>query len=120
MPLPKYHLYIEQQNPKEKPNIRFNLTQEETVRLFVKPFLEEKPFFFCGRLLNPSKIQTVFIFSSQDDASKLVLPNREEVTNHPDKKFVIDYIKRGKVKGVEICTDKFLPLTKQTDHLQKL
>jgi hypothetical protein len=107
----KYHLYLEQKNSTEKPSIRFNLTQEEIVRLFVNPFLAGKPFVFCGRVLNPNKIQEVFIFSSQDEASKLVLPNREEVANHPDKKFVVDYIKRGKVKTVQVCTEKFLSPT---------
>jgi hypothetical protein len=104
----KYHVYVEYSDGKEKPGIRFNLTEEEVGRLFVKPYLTGKSFIFCGRMVNPSKVQTVFIFNSQEDATKLVLPNREEVANHPDKKFVVDYIKRGKVKGVQICTENFL------------
>jgi hypothetical protein len=105
----KYHVYVEYIDDKEKPGIRFNLTEEEVGRLFAKPYLTGRPFMFCGRMVNPNKVQTVFIFNSQEDAIKLVLPNREEVANHPDKKFVVDYIKRGKVKGVQACTEKFLP-----------
>ena len=113
MTLPKYHVYIEQQNANEKPAIRFNLTQEELVRLFVQPFTARKAFMFCGRLLNPSKIQRAIIFTSEESAEKLVLPNREEVANHPDKKFVMGYILKGKVKGVQVCTEKFVPADKK-------
>ncbi len=107
MSLPKFHIYIEYE--KEKPSMRFNLTEEEVGRLFVKPYTAGKPFLFCGRLFNPSKVQKVHIFWSQEPADKLVLPNREEVANHPDKKFVMDYILRGKLKTVHLCTEKFLP-----------
>ncbi len=108
MTLPKYHVYIEYANGKEKPSIRFNLSPEELVRTFATPFTAGKPFLFCNRLLNPTKIHKAIIFCSQEEADKLVLPNREEVANHPDKKFVLDYILRGKVKGVQVCTEKFL------------
>jgi hypothetical protein len=109
--LPKYHVYLEYE--KEKPNVRFNLPAEELVRTFVTPYTEGKPFWFCGKLLNPSKVERVVIFWSIEDCGKLVLPNREEVANHPDKKFVMDYILRGKVKGVQVCTEKFLPPTEK-------
>ncbi len=89
--------------------MRFNLSEEELVRLFVNPFTSGRQFMFCGRLLNPSKVHKAFIFSSLETADKLVLPNREEVANHPDKMFVMNYILRGKVKGVQICTERFLP-----------
>jgi hypothetical protein len=106
--LPKYHVYLEYEKDKEKPSIRFNLSEEELMRIFVTPYSAGKPFWFCGKLLSPSKVERVIIFWSNEDCGKLVLPNREEVANHPDKKFVMDYILRGKVKGVQICTDKFL------------
>jgi hypothetical protein len=107
--LPKYHVYIEYANDKQKPSIRFNLSPEELARTFAKPYAASKPFLFCNRLLNPTKVSRAIIFCSQEEADKLVLPNREEVANHPDKKFVMDYILRGKVKGVQVCTEKFLP-----------
>jgi hypothetical protein len=113
--LPKYHVYIEIQGEKEKSAIRFNLIQEELIRLFVTPFSAGKPFMFCGRLLNPTKVQHVIIFTSAESADTLVLPNREEVANHPDKKFVMSYICRGKVKDVQVCTDRFLPLSKKEE-----
>lgn len=106
--LPKYHVYVEYSNDKEKSGIRFNLSHEELVRTFVTPFTASKPFWFCGRLLNPAKVERTVIFCSDEEASKLVLPNREEVAGHKDKKFVMDYICRGKVKGVHVCTEKFL------------
>ena len=105
---PKYHVYIEYADTKEKPAMRFNLTQEELDRTFVTPYIGGKLFWFCGKLLNPQKVAKAIIFWSYESADKLVLPNREEVANHPDKKFVMDYILRGKVKGVQVCTEKFL------------
>jgi hypothetical protein len=109
--LPKYHVYLEYE--KEKPNVRFNLSEEELVRTFVTPYTEGKPFWFCGKLLNRSKVERVIIFWSIEDCGKLVLPNREEVANHPDKKFVMSYICAGRVKGVQVCTDKFLQSTER-------
>jgi hypothetical protein len=111
--LTKYHIYIEHEGNREKPEIRFNLTEEELVRTFVIPFTEKRPFWFCGRLLNPSQVAKAIIFNSAEDCSKLVLPNREEIAGHKDKKFVMDYILRGKVKSVHICTEKFLPPTQK-------
>jgi hypothetical protein len=106
--LPKYNVYIEYADAKEKPNIRFNLSEEELVRTFVTPYASGNPFWFCGRLLSRSKVAKAIIFWSYESADKLVLPNREEVAGHKDKKFVVDYILRGKVKGVQVCTEKFL------------
>ncbi len=106
MSQPKYHVYLEYEG--EKPNVRFNLPAEELVRTFVTPYTEGKVFWFCGRLLKPAKVEKAIIFCSNETADKLVLPNREEVANHPDKKFVMDYILRGKVKGVQVCTEKFV------------
>ena len=105
-------MYLEFTDSKEKPAMRFNLTHEELGRTFVKPVCEGKPFLFCGRLLVPTKVTKIVIFTSNEEASRLVLSNREEVSNHPDKKFVMDYILKGKVKGVHVCTEKFLPQTK--------
>ncbi len=93
--------------------MRFNITEEELARLFVNPFIAGRPFMFCGRIVNPEKVQKAIIFSSMESADKLVLPNREEVANHPDKRFVMNYILRGKVKGVQVCTQKFIP---QNEH----
>lgn len=107
MSLPKYHIYLEYEN--EKPTMRFNLSEEELVRTFISLYTAGKLFWFCGRLLKPTKVAKAIIFSSQETADKLVLPNREEVANHPDKKFVMNYILRGKVKAIQVCTEKFLP-----------
>ncbi len=110
---PKYHIYIEPANSSQKPGVRFNLSEEELVRLFVTPFGAGQPFWFCGRLLSPAKVAKAIIFCSSEPADRLVLPNREEVASYKDKKFVMDYILRGKVKGVQVCTEKFLPVSGQ-------
>jgi len=109
VPLPKYHVYLEYKDAKEKPAMRFNFTEEELIRLFINPYTAGKAFIFCGRLLNPQKIEKTIIFTSPEDATKLVLPNREEVANHPDKKFVMECILKGKLKTVQVCTEKYLP-----------
>jgi hypothetical protein len=105
-------VYIEYVNSKEKPEIKFNLTKEELVRIIATPYNAGNPFWFCGKLVNPKNVAHAVIFWSNEDCSKLVLPNREEIANHPDKKFVIDYILRGKVKTVHVCTDEFLSATR--------
>jgi len=103
-------LYIEYiQNP-EKSGIRFNLSEEELVRTFVTPYKAGKPFWFCGKLLYPAKVDKVVIFWGMQDGSTLVLPNREMVAGHPNKKFVVEKICMGRVKGVSVCTEKFLAL----------
>jgi hypothetical protein len=36
------------------------------------------------------------------------LPNREMVAGHLNKKFAMEKICMGRVKGASVCTDKFL------------
>ncbi|MCX8149979.1 MAG: hypothetical protein N3D85_00505 [Candidatus Bathyarchaeota archaeon] len=88
--LPKYHVYIEYVNNKEKPEIKFNLTREELVRIIATPYNTGNPFWFCGKLVQPEKTARVVIFWSYEYCRKLALSNREEIANHPDKKVVID------------------------------
>jgi hypothetical protein len=111
--LPKYHVYIEYTKDPEKSNIRFNLSQEELVRTFLTPYKAGKPFLFCGRLLNPTKVDKVIIFWGMQDGGTLVLPNREMVAGHPNKKFVMEKICMGRVKGASVCTEKFLSSTEK-------
>ncbi len=106
---PKYHIYLEYPFGKDTSGIRFNLSHEELIRTFVTPFTAGKPFWFLGKLLDSAKVLNVTIFWSYEDAGTLVLPNREMVAGHPNKKFVMEKIAAGKVKGVLICTEKFLP-----------
>jgi hypothetical protein len=110
MPAPKYHVYLEYED-NEKSGTRFNISQEELDRTFLIPYNSVKPFWFLGKLLDPSKVQKIIIFWSYEDGGKLVLPNREMVAGHPNKKFVMEKICAGKVKGVTVCTEKFLPTT---------
>lgn len=109
MKLSKYHIYLEYDKTEAKTAIRFNLSEEELVRTFVWPFQAGKPFWFCGKLLLPEKVDRVVIFLSEADAGNLVLPNREMIAGHPNKKFVMEKILAGKVKGVAVCTERFLP-----------
>ncbi len=112
MPLPKYHIYLEYTQTPSKSGIRFNLSQEELDRTFLTPYRAGKSFWHCGNLLDPTKVDKVIIFWSYEDAGSLVLPNREMVAGHPNKKFVMEKICAGRVKGVAVCTEKFLPAQK--------
>jgi hypothetical protein len=116
---PKFHVYLEYAQDPDKSAIRFNLSEEELVRTFVLPYTEKKPFWFCGKLLNPSRVDKTIIFWSYEDCGTLVLPNREMVAGHPNKKFAMDKICQGKVKGVSICTERFLPANQKTDMTSK-
>ncbi len=111
---PKYHVYIEYEQDTEKSGLRFNISEEELRRTFVLPFNAGKPFWFGGRLLSPSKVERAIIFWSSEDCNKLVLPTGEGVTSCKDKKLVIESVCLGKVKGVHLCTEKFLILLDKT------
>jgi hypothetical protein len=115
VPSPKYHVYLEYERESEKSGIRLNVSEEELHRTFLIPLKEGKPFWFLGKLLNPSKVQKVIIFWSHEDGGTLVLPNREMIAGHPNKKFVMEKICAGKVKGVTVCTEKFLPSAAKKD-----
>ncbi len=108
--LPLYHIYVEYAEP-EKSGVRFNVSQEELTRTFATPFAAGQPFWFMGRLLNPIKVTKVVLFWSHVTADKLVLPNHENLVSAKDKKYLIESIVKGKVKGVYLCTEKFLPST---------
>ncbi len=108
MTLPKYHIYVEYNEP-EKSGFRFNVSQEELNRTFTSPFAAGQSFWFMGRLLNPIKVTKVVLFWSYVTADKIELPNHENLVSAKDKKYVIECIIKGKVKGVYLCTEKFLP-----------
>jgi predicted nucleotide-binding protein len=110
--LPKYHIYIEYAEP-EKSGVRFNVSQEELNRTFATPFNSGQPFWFMGRLLNPIKVNRVILFWSHITADKLTLPNQENLVAAKDKKYLIESIIKGKVKGAYVCTGKFLPPTEK-------
>jgi hypothetical protein len=116
--MPKYHVYVEYAGDLEKSTIRFNLHEEELVRTFINPYTGGKPFLFCGKLLNPAKVDKVIIFWSYEDGGTLVLPNREMVAGHPNKKFAMERICAGKVKGVAVCTERFLSSKRETTSPQ--
>jgi predicted nucleotide-binding protein len=111
--LPKYHIYVEYAE-QEKSGVRFNVSQEELNRTFATPFAAGQPFWFMGRLLNPIKVTKVVIFWSHVTADKLALPNQENLVSAKDKKYLIENIVKGKVKGAYLCTEKFLPSTKNS------
>ncbi|MDR1992275.1 MAG: nucleotide-binding protein [Nitrososphaerota archaeon] len=122
LPKPKYHIYIEYSEP-DKSGIRFNLTNAEIVGAFQEPFTNGEPFWFIGRLLNPIKVVQVVIFWSYQTADQLRLPNQEQIVTTKDKKYLIDNILKGKIKGVYVCTEEFVattqkqpPTTQQTLH----
>lgn len=110
---PKYHIYVEYAEP-DKSGIRFNVPQEELVRTFALPFTAGQPFWFVGRLLNPHKVVKAVIFWSYQTADKLTLPNQENLVVAKDKKYALESILKGKVKGAYLCTEKFLPPTQKS------
>ena len=115
---PKYHVYVEYVEP-DKSGIRFNVPQEELVRTVSSPFTMGQPFWFLGKLLNPNKVIKAVIFWSYQTADKLTLPNQENLVTVKDKKYLIESIIKGKVKGAYVCTEKFLPSTeKNMSHIQ--
>ena len=116
--LPKYHIYIEYAEP-EKSGVRFNVSQEELNRTFATPFGAGQPFWFMGRLLNPIKVTKVVIFWSYATADKLSLPNQENLVVAKDKKYLIESIVKGKVKGAYVCTEKFLSSTEKNMPLNQ-
>jgi predicted nucleotide-binding protein len=61
-----------------------------------------------GKLLNPLKVHKTVVFWSYETADKLRLPSQENLVVAKDKKYLIDNISRGKVKGAYLCTEKFL------------
>ena len=110
---PKYHICVEYAEP-GKSGIRFNIPQEELVRTFSSPFTMGQPFWFLGKLLNPTKVIKAVIFWSYQAADKLTLPNQENLVAAKDKKYLIENILKGKVKGAYLCTEKFLTSTEKT------
>ncbi len=107
MQVPKYHIYIEYTEA-DKSGFRFNIAQEELVRTFSTPCTEGKPFWHMGRLLNPIKVTKVTLFWSYESADKLKLPTQENLMVAKDKKYSVECIEKGKVKGAYLCTEKFL------------
>jgi predicted nucleotide-binding protein len=112
LPTPKYHIYIEYSEP-DKSGFRFNLSRADIIGAFQEPFANGEPFWFMGRLLNPIKVAKVIIFWSYETADQLHLPNHENLIIAKDKKYVIDNILKGKVKGLYICTEEFMAVTPQ-------
>ena len=112
-PPPKYHIYVEYVEL-DKSGIRFNVPQEELVRTFSSPFTMGQPFWFLGKLLNPTKVIKAVIFWSYQTADKLNLPNHENLVAAKDKKYLIENILMGKVKGAYLCTEKFLSSNEKT------
>ncbi len=111
--VPKYHIYLEYAEH-DKSGVRFNVSREELVRTFATPFNFGQPFWFTGRLLNPLKVTKAILFWSYETADKITLPNYENLVSAKDKKYLIESILKSKVKGVYLCTEKFLLTPKET------
>ncbi len=107
MQVPKYHIYIEYSEP-DKSGFRFNVSRAELIGAFQEAFANGEPFWFMGRLLNPIKVTKIVIFWSYQTADQLRLPNLESLVAAKDRKYVIDNILKGKVKGAYICTEEFV------------
>ena len=109
---PKYHIYIEYSEP-DKSGFRFNVSHAELIGKIQEPFANGEPFWFMGRLLNPIKVAKIVIFWSYQTADQLHLPNHESLIAAKDKKYLIDNVLKGKVKGVYLCTEEFVAVTQK-------
>jgi predicted nucleotide-binding protein len=118
LPNPKYNIYIEYAEP-DKSGIRFNVSRTELIGSFAEPFGNGDPFWFMGRLLNPVKVCKVIIFWSYETADQLRLPNHESLIVAKDKKYLIDNILKGKVKGTYVCTEEFITVAPKISALTK-
>jgi predicted nucleotide-binding protein len=118
---PKYHIYIEYNEP-DKSGFRFNVSHAELTGAFQEAFANSEPFWFLGHLLNSRKVTKIVIFWSHKTADQLHLPNGESLVAAKDKKYVIDNILKGKVIGVYLCTEEFVAVTpkksEQAPHAQ--
>ena len=112
MQTPKYHIYIEYSDP-DKSGFRFNISRPELIGKIQEPFANGEPFWFMGHLLNPIKVTKIVIFWSYQTADQLHLPNNESFIVAKDKKYVIDNVLKGKVKGVYLCTEEFVAVTQK-------
>jgi len=113
LPNPKYNIYIEYAEP-DKSGIRFNVSRAELIGSFAEPFANRDSFWFLGRLLNPIKVTKVVVFWSYESADQLRLPNHESLIVAKDRKYLIDNILKGKVKGTYVCTEEFVTVTAKT------
>jgi len=59
------------------------------------------------------------LFWSNVTADKLSLPNQENLVAVKDKKYLIESIVNGKVKGTYVCTEKFLPSIQKYSSLSQ-
>ncbi|HKM59818.1 MAG TPA: TIR domain-containing protein [Candidatus Bathyarchaeia archaeon] len=109
----KYHIYIEYSEP-DKSGFRFNVSHAELIGKFQEPFANGEPFWFMGRLLNPIKVAKIVIFWSYQTADQLHLPNHESLIAAKDKKYLIDNVLKGQVKGVYLCTEEFVVTQKKS------
>ena len=112
VPTPKYHIYIEYSEP-VKSGFRFNVSLADLIGGFQEPFANGEPFWFMGHLLYPIKVAKIVIFWSHQTADQLHLPNYESLIAAKDKKYLIDNIVKGKVKGVYLCTEEFVSVTRK-------
>ena len=112
MHTPKYHIYIEYSEP-DKSGFRFNVSHAELIGKIQEPFVNGETFWFMGHLLNPIKVAKIVIFWSYEKADQLHLPNHESLIAAKDKKYLIDNLLKGKVKGVYLCTEEFVAVTQE-------
>jgi predicted nucleotide-binding protein len=110
---PKYHIYIEYSEPC-KSGFRFNVSHAELIGKFQEPFANGEPFWFKGHLLNPKKVAKIVIFWSYQTADQMLLSNNESLMAAKDKKYLIENVIKGKVKGVYLCTEEFVTVPQKS------
>jgi predicted nucleotide-binding protein len=115
-----FHVYITYKNAEGViHNLFWHSYQEETlVNYITTPFNERKFFWFAGFKVHKDNITRILIFSSEDNADKIILPNGKVLENcgNQDVSYLVEIFGKGRVKGVHNVTAKYiLPFNEQND-----
>jgi len=107
--MPYYHVYIIYKDEKRvrTPSLTYNLTDQSIRERIATPFAKNKSFIVGGKVYQPSRIDEIAIFISDNDFEKLVLPDGESPLGH-DVNYIANCFFRKVVKGVDVCTDYFI------------
>lgn len=106
-----YHVYIGFVDKKKKRirSMNFGYPEEHIRRNIVNPYMKNESFFFGGEVINPSEVDTILIFRSDEWAGKrLILPNGKSAMDEKDVDYTLKCLQEGRVKGTFLCTEDFI------------
>lgn len=106
-----YHVYIGFTDKKGKRihSISYGYSEEHIRRNVANPYIENEQIFFGGDVINPSEIDTIHIFRSDEwQGKRLILPNGNNAMDEKDKAYMLECLVEGRVKGTFLCTEDFI------------